>query len=69
MPVPRKTLISKVLVDNVWMDDKNLVKAALVGFYKELYSEPLDSRPRIRGLCLDQILIDKRSWLERSFSE
>jgi hypothetical protein len=45
------------------------IKEHIVNFYKQLYAEQYNWRPKLEGLSVLSIDEDERNWMEREFEE
>lgn len=61
--------ISKLQIDNMWMEEKEAIKHHVVNFYMDLYRNPRIQRPKLDGMEFRRISKEQRAWLDRPFTE
>jgi hypothetical protein len=65
----RHNAIETLMVEGHLTDDKTVIQDHIVDFYKKLYSEQYQWRPRTDDLSFLSIDEDDRLWVEREFEE
>jgi hypothetical protein len=61
--------VETLRIDGVLSNDPNEVKEHVVQFYRNLYSEQSNWRPRMDNLAFSSIDEEEKVWLEREFEE
>lgn len=65
----RHNTIEALVVDGQLTDDRTVIQDHIVAFYKKLYSEQYQWRPRADDLSFLSIDEEDRIWMEREFEE
>jgi hypothetical protein len=65
----RHNTIETLVVDGQLTDDRTVIQDHIVEFYKKLYSEQYQWRPRVDDLSFLSIDEEDRIWMEREFEE
>jgi hypothetical protein len=65
----RYNSIDSLLIGDTLSSNQSDIGEHVVEFYKKLFSEPFQWRPKVDGLSIDSILESEARWLERAFEE
>jgi hypothetical protein len=65
----RYNFIDSLLIEDTLSSNQSDIGEHVVEFYKKLFSEPFQWRPKVDGLSIDSILESEARWLERAFEE
>jgi len=65
----RYNSIDSLLIGDTLSSNQSDIGEHVVEFYKKLFYEPFQWRPKVNGLSFDSILESEARWLERAFEE
>jgi hypothetical protein len=65
----RNNCVKTLCIDGVMSHDPNEVKEHIVQFYRTLYTEQNNWRPRMDNQAFSSIDEEEKMWLERDFEE